>query len=93
MITATASLIQNNIVIVFFLPILYRKTNVDEGVQVFKTFEILNTWFTVLKTTKQELPNTFDYDLFLDGIFKALNSDEAVSVEKVLWFMYYNYGF
>jgi hypothetical protein len=66
---------------------------VYDSVQVFKTFEILNAWFMVLKKNRQPLPPTFDYDLFLDGIFITLKSDEGVSLEKTIWFLYNNFGF
>ena len=93
MMNSSAALISNNIIIVFFLPELYRKTNVYESVQVFKSFDILNTWFSVLKKQKQPLPSTFEYDLFVKGIFIALQSDEGICIEKVLWFLYNNFGF
>lgn len=60
---------------------------------MFKCFEILTSWFKYLKLKQLMLPNTFDYPLFMDGIFLCLSSDQVIIVEIVLIFLTGNFGF
>lgn len=55
-----------------------------------KSFEILNTMFQRLLQLREELPENFDYQLFIKVMRLGLESDHCVVIVKVLIFIYNN---
>lgn len=90
---ASRSAVENTAIIIFFIPILFRKTNLHNNVHVYKTFDILHIWFSVLKRQNAHLPSTFDSAFFFGGILKVFEVEDSVSIEKALWFLYYHFSF
>lgn len=94
------ALLKNHILIVFILPIIFKKTkylffkfSLHNAREVFRCLDILKIFFLEFKKMKAELPPTFDFALYLDALFKILQSDDYICIEKVLWYLYYTYSF
>jgi hypothetical protein len=62
-------------------------------IHIFKTFDVLNIWFRRIRKRGENLPATLDYNLFFGGILKILQVEESISLEKILWFLFFHLGF
>ena len=74
------------------MTLIYKKTNALDGQCVFKSFELIDIWFSCLKTSLKQVPSNFDFYGLMKGIFIVLESDDAISVAKAIWIVYRNFG-
>jgi len=65
----------------------------DVSKQVYKTFEIINSWIKYLKHKRLVLPSNFDYDFFFDGVLRCLASEQALIAQIGLSFVTVNFSF
>lgn len=99
-ISTSRSIIRNPVMIIYLLQVIYRKTRselvnsrTDDPFQIFKTFEIINSWMKFLKHNRMVLPPTFEYNFLLEGIYICLNSEQAIIVQIALSFLTVNFSF
>lgn len=99
-ISTSRSMLRNPVMIIHLLQIIYKKTkyakvnfSIDDPFQIFKTFEIINSWMKFLKYNRLALPPTFEYNLLLEGIYICLNSEQAIIVQIALSFLTVNFSF
>jgi Protein of unknown function (DUF1765) len=89
--TTSEAVLVNPALINLMCTILYKKTNTYDNQSVFRAYELINGWFSTLKSNGASLPSTFDYFFFMKGMFTVLDRDHALSIAKVLCLTYNNF--
>ena len=65
----------------------------DISKQVYKKFEIINSWIKYLKHKRMVLPSNFDYDFLFEGVLRCLASEQALICQIGLSFVTVNFSF
>jgi hypothetical protein len=66
---------------------LFRQTNVYVNVKVFRSIEMIESYFDYMKA-RQIASTTFDYKFFYSGIKIILESEHALVLARCLTFLY-----
>jgi hypothetical protein len=67
-------LLSNERLLNIFVVILLKKANINDHDAVEITLDMIDSFFKCIKQNKRQIPSTFDYIFFLEGLKLVLNS-------------------
>jgi hypothetical protein len=88
---ASIRLVGNAELLNILIRILFRQTNVYVNLKVFRSIEMIESYFDYMKTRQTPL-SSFDYKFFYSGIKIILESEHALVLARCLTFLYKHYS-
>lgn len=88
LIEASCSLLSYRHLITVFVKIVFFKTNIYDYQSVIETLGLVDTWLDKMFVLGHQLPHSFDYNFFTQGLLMILRDEHSVSLAKGLLLVY-----
>jgi hypothetical protein len=88
LIECTQALLSNEKLLNVFVTIVFRKTSPIHNSDVLVCLDMITSWMEVLHSQGLEIPSSFDFNFFYQGVQMLIDQDHGVSTSKCLWMLY-----
>ena len=68
MVEAATKLLSNELLLGYFVKIIFTKTSVYDSDDILNCIQMISKFFNTLKERNRRIPSSFDYKLFFSGI-------------------------
>lgn len=92
MVEAATKLLSNELLLGFFIRILFNKTSLFDSEDILHSIEITSAFFERLKASGKRIPASFDYKFFFSAIEKMLAGTHCFVISRCIEMVYSNFA-